>query len=622
MLYWICPECGHECSPAIRECPTCALASQSAPPAPSLSQGQSGQAQSDVSHEIAALAESFAAPAPVSTKAAAPVTESVTSANGQEEPKPSGALIAVEEPVDIEETKTPAAVVDSLVRPLVESVKEEPAKSAPEKAATAPPAAPLMTPPATDLRAAEPDTSEPLRPRADTAPRLRSAPAMLSSVRPRIELDLLPPMATGLAPITGAETQSAEPLQPKALRLLNSAPPPAPTPTVIAIQAARTDLHLTSAGLVALSEALREPAPSLPDEPQSVAATPRVREARLAGPVFGSAHVEIASEPLALPEPKAPGYDEEVVEQALEQQAASLLEAIEERTPSQAEAPNSTALSQALELEASAVVDEVNRAVEAEESGIRSVVETFQEQPATSLLAAPAEIVVAPAPPATQWLRTARPVLKPYSAPDPSIHLLTRGPQVPSLAGPCLPPQLQHFVEEISPVAGTARKPIAFPTWLVSVVVATCLFLGAGSLVQYLTASRDAKAASPAPSAQTSVVPPAAAIPPAPVVQEHPQARFVEVAGVRIVSGANRKPQLEYIVVNHSGSDLTGLDIRIAGRSADAPSGDPLFSVSQVIGSLGAYQSKEIHLDLDARLRAANIPDWQSLKTEVLIARH
>src|SRR5581483_474702 len=29
MLYWICPECGHECSPAIRECPTC-----TAPPAP------------------------------------------------------------------------------------------------------------------------------------------------------------------------------------------------------------------------------------------------------------------------------------------------------------------------------------------------------------------------------------------------------------------------------------------------------------------------------------------------------------------------------------------------------------------------------------------------------------
>src|ERR1035441_3614731 len=31
MLYWICPECGHECSPAIRECPTCA-ALEDAPP--------------------------------------------------------------------------------------------------------------------------------------------------------------------------------------------------------------------------------------------------------------------------------------------------------------------------------------------------------------------------------------------------------------------------------------------------------------------------------------------------------------------------------------------------------------------------------------------------------------
>ena len=42
MLYWICPECGHECSPAIRECPTCTTAEivslaqsfQSAPPNP------------------------------------------------------------------------------------------------------------------------------------------------------------------------------------------------------------------------------------------------------------------------------------------------------------------------------------------------------------------------------------------------------------------------------------------------------------------------------------------------------------------------------------------------------------------------------------------------------------
>src|SRR5271170_3082099 len=35
MLYWICPECGHECSPAIRECPTCTAGEKAAAkPAP------------------------------------------------------------------------------------------------------------------------------------------------------------------------------------------------------------------------------------------------------------------------------------------------------------------------------------------------------------------------------------------------------------------------------------------------------------------------------------------------------------------------------------------------------------------------------------------------------------
>src|ERR1700678_3165870 len=44
MLYWICPECGHECSPAIRECPTC-----TAPP----------EINADASHDLLSLAQNF-----------------------------------------------------------------------------------------------------------------------------------------------------------------------------------------------------------------------------------------------------------------------------------------------------------------------------------------------------------------------------------------------------------------------------------------------------------------------------------------------------------------------------------------------------------------------------------
>ncbi len=348
---------------------------------------------------------------------------------------------------------------------------------------------------------------------------------------------------------------------------------------------------------------------------------PRSGAAGATGPLFDSAHVTPANEPLAEPEPE---YDTEVVAEAMEQQAASVREATAEHEIAlQPEPLDADALSQALQLDAGAVVDDIGRQVEAEQASIRAIAETFRQQPPASLLAAAPEILTAPAPPATQWLRTPRPALKPCLPAHLGLNLLTGGPKAPTLAGPCLPPQLQNFLEQRSNTPQSARKPVAFPTWLVSVVVATCLFLGAGSLMQYLTPNHDARAASTAPASPASAPASApAAAPPLPVVQEHPLARFVEVAGVRVVNGPKGKPQLEYIVINHSGSPITGLDVRIAGRSADAPSGDPLFSVSGIVPALGPYQSKEMHTDLDAGLRAASLPDWRSLRTEILVARH
>jgi len=144
------------------------------------------------------------------------------------------------------------------------------------------------------------------------------------------------------------------------------------------------------------------------------------------------------------------------------------------------------------------------------------------------------------------------------------------------------------------------------------------LFLGAGGVLQYLTANRDAKAASVTPAAAQTGEP---ALTPIPVAEEHPGARFVEVAGVRVLTAPNKKPQLQYIVVNHSANELTGLNIHIAVHSADAPTGTPLFRVSSVIPSLAANQSKEIRTDVDAGLKDGSIPDWQSLRTDILIAR-
>jgi hypothetical protein len=105
------------------------------------------------------------------------------------------------------------------------------------------------------------------------------------------------------------------------------------------------------------------------------------------------------------------------------------------------------------------------------------------------------------------------------------------------------------------------------------------------------------------------------------VVEEHPAARSVEVAGVRVITGINKKPQLQYLIINHSSSELTGLNIRIAVRSVESSEDAPLFIVSSVVASLGPNQSKEIRADLDPSVSTSSIPDWHSLRTEVLVAR-
>lgn len=621
MLYWICPECGRECSPTIRECPTCAMATESAPPSPVPAEDQPDpvQPESGISQEIIALAQNFEDSSPVAAQTGTSPAESASSVNGHSAPKATSTVLTVEEPAEIAEPSAPETAIDSLVRPLVES-----AKTAPPAPPAVPPA-PQVAPPCAELRPAEPAMSEPLHAREEFARTARRPPAILSSSRPRIELDVLPPMATGLAAIDGAQLQLARPVQPKQPRILPSTPPASPTPAFIPVFTLEPGFELPAADLVALGAALEEPSPCEGEElpPVAVQPKPRSSAAGISGPVFDSVRVTPASEPLSEPEPE---YDSEIVADAMEQQAAAVREVLDAHLSAPEREPLAIpAVSQALELEATEVVEEIGRREETEQAGIRAIAETFREQPPATLLAAPPEVVTAPAPPATQWLRTPRPILKPCPPLQRGSDLFTAGPKAPTLAGPCLPLQLEHFLELGSATPESARKPIAFPTWLVSVVVATCLFLGAGSLMQYLTPSHDAKAASQAPVTPASTPVPAAttaAAPPQPVVQEHPLARFVEVAGVRIVSGPKGRPQLEYIVINHSGSAITGLDVRIAGRSADAPSGDPLFSVSGIVPSLGPYQSKEMHSELDASVRPSALPSWQSLRTDVVIARH
>ncbi|MGB6941663.1 MAG: hypothetical protein WBE37_04580, partial [Bryobacteraceae bacterium] len=226
------------------------------------------------------------------------------------------------------------------------------------------------------------------------------------------------------------------------------------------------------------------------------------------------------------------------------------------------------------------------------------------------------EIVTAPAPPAAQWLIAQKPKFTPVAPEHAGRATVTAGPQAPTLAGPSLPPQLVSFEPKNSSLRGNRKR---VSTWPISLLVATILVLGAGSLLQYVMQDRgDTKAATVAVPAQTSKPAPALR---ARVVEEHPAARSVEVAGVRIVTGSNKKPQLQYVVVNHSASEITGMNVHIVIRPVDAPGDTPLLSASSIVAALGPNQSKEIHADLDPSVIPSAMPDWHSLRTEVLITR-
>ncbi len=278
------------------------------------------------------------------------------------------------------------------------------------------------------------------------------------------------------------------------------------------------------------------------------------------------------------------------------------------------EAAAPASLAEALELQASLVLESIVLQNEAKTSAVREIVESFQQQGKTALLEAPAQVVAAPAPPSLQWIRAPRPRILPCAPTKTSRADMMTGPQTPPLAGPCVPQELRNLVEQ--PGAGgrsTTRRKTGLPAWTVSLLVATTVFLGVGSVLQYLASSRDAKAASVSTQQSDQSSSGVSTI-------ELPSSRLVEVTGMRVVGGSsNQKAQLHYIVVNHAPTSLSGISLKVAVRSGSSGSGSPLFNFTTAIASLGPYQSKEFRTDLDPALRASELPDWQDLRAEVRV---
>ena len=95
----------------------------------------------------------------------------------------------------------------------------------------------------------------------------------------------------------------------------------------------------------------------------------------------------------------------------------------------------------------------------------------------------------------------------------------------------------------------------------------------------------------------------------------HPLAKYVEIAGLRVMEDNRGQVKIGYIVVNHSPADLPDLRAQITLSAA----GKPVFEFPTTIPSIGPYESKDLTATVKTNLRPYELPDWQALKPTFVI---
>jgi hypothetical protein len=150
------------------------------------------------------------------------------------------------------------------------------------------------------------------------------------------------------------------------------------------------------------------------------------------------------------------------------------------------------------------------------------------------------------------------------------------------------------------------------PLFVVLMIVAVVVLLGVRLTLSMLPQK-------PAASASAAVTP-AAPAPEASVV--NPLSRSIEVTGFRIVTDPSKKPEIHYLVVNHTPVRVSNMTVYVTLRTADdKPGQPPLSRFSFAAPNLGPFQSKEMISSIEKMNRPVALPEWQDLRADLEIGQ-
>ena len=224
---------------------------------------------------------------------------------------------------------------------------------------------------------------------------------------------------------------------------------------------------------------------------------------------------------------------------------------------------------------------------------VQAPTQFFQQPPAAS------------PPPAPAPFFQQSPAAPPPPYPPAPGYAPPQSPQAPPPAWAAAPPQPEQPVYTLPETAASR----GFPSWLVAILVAA-LAIGGFFLAYKLLGGKSEIATAPVRTGTASTAPQGA--------DASPYARYIEVAGIRIVEDEKEHIKATFVVVNHSTADMPSLDLQLTLRSSTArPEDEPLAVVGLKTGPLAANTSKDLSAPLKTTLRAYELPDWQFLRVSV-----
>jgi len=185
-----------------------------------------------------------------------------------------------------------------------------------------------------------------------------------------------------------------------------------------------------------------------------------------------------------------------------------------------------------------------------------------------------------------------------------------------TLPGPALPRELQSLqAAGLVPIRKGGRRgevPASRNGWMMkSVIVGILLTAG---LATYSMMPGPSTSGPPRPTPEPAPEPPVSA---QSTRSANSLARLVEVTGVRFME-VNKKPQIHYLVVNHSSAPLTSMTVYVTLRSTTAKPGQPpIAKLTFRSPALAAFEAKEMFSSIERASAPVDLPDWQDLRADV-----